>query len=739
MTGHRPEREPERGHDLAPFLRLYWRDREGGSVRSLREYVHLFPDLEEEIASEYLALARIESNQPTDLESPEPREDELPDTTVESGSPRSTMPAITPRQGRTSPPRPKGPERIGPCYETALDLAEDLAHERTLRPIPARPLHPLLRLGRWARRHPARAGLLAVVLFAATPLVSALLAFMVATASEREAGRELLLARTIETHLGRGFFELGEGDDEIAGREFASVLALDPDNPEATAGRALALLEADRASDALIQLDLARDPAALSRVRIEVLTAMGRSAEADAIRGSLLRPRDPEHAFVAGLVEMSRAHDGDARGFERAVEHFTTAVQGWPGRPRPSWHLQWLHAIGHAGTEAERDRAASVTLGLWPDDPEVWRWASLALVSQDPERAVALCERFLGLHPNDPTMRSRLAYALAHGGHLDRAEVIARDLVRESPGFGVPLEILGHVFHLRKDWRTALEFYERAYAIDGASPVTNQRIAVLLMELDERANAPRAERLLLEADGIEPDATIRVHLARCCLMQDRPSDAAAWYEKAAALEPDDPEVWISLFEVCSESGDYERALHAARQAYVHAAGDPRWPINEWLAETHANLAAARRLDAVLAGEARPQSIGEFTRLLRVAEPRGPEAVVALWQTANRSGSLTPEERGVLGPAVARAAGRACAHGKRRPGAWLDPVLSILRDEFRAARGLTAMERTKALESLLSPDDFGALLDPTFYGDDEEARRISMQRFFADVRRSVIRG
>ena len=50
---------PEGGEDLAAFLRLYWRDRESGGVRSLDDYVSLFPRLEKPIASEYVALARI--------------------------------------------------------------------------------------------------------------------------------------------------------------------------------------------------------------------------------------------------------------------------------------------------------------------------------------------------------------------------------------------------------------------------------------------------------------------------------------------------------------------------------------------------------------------------------------------------------------------------------------------------------------------------------------------------------
>lgn len=122
-------------------------------------------------------------------------------------------------------------------YSSAGAFADDLDRWLTGKPVHARPVGRLERTWKWMRRHPARAGALAVALLA----TGVLLAMRSAAQAELRRERDAALFQLRRFHLQQADSWLAEGRVPAALAQFARVLRLDPDNTTA-AQRIVSLL-----------------------------------------------------------------------------------------------------------------------------------------------------------------------------------------------------------------------------------------------------------------------------------------------------------------------------------------------------------------------------------------------------------------------------------------------------------------------------------------------------------------
>jgi hypothetical protein len=97
-------------------------------------------------------------------------------------------------------------------YATAEELAEDLRRWLHGEPIRARPIGPLERLAKWARRNPALTA--ALVIFAVGAMVSGWLALSVAHRDKALQDSKTKLGET-ETKLGESATKLGEAETKL--------------------------------------------------------------------------------------------------------------------------------------------------------------------------------------------------------------------------------------------------------------------------------------------------------------------------------------------------------------------------------------------------------------------------------------------------------------------------------------------------------------------------------------------
>ena len=86
--------------------------------------------------------------------------------------------------------------------------------------------------------------------------------------------------------------------------------------------------------------------------------------------------------------------------------------------------------------------------------------------------------------------RSNAVLDLIHAGHLDEAEVQARELMRDEPEMGDGIEHLGFVCEKRGDLKTAARYYREAAALGyqpGEPPAGH---ITWLLELADRLDPP---------------------------------------------------------------------------------------------------------------------------------------------------------------------------------------------------------------------------------------------------------
>jgi eukaryotic-like serine/threonine-protein kinase len=174
-------------------------------------------------------------------------------------------------------------------YATALDLAEDLRRVRAREPVRARPAGPLLRLGRWAQRHPAIAGSLFAVLIS---LAGGLLWSLHLLAREARA-----LDFALASHLAKRTVALIDEDPSAALALGIEAVELAPNFETRSA-----LLEALRACslETLIEAPEAR------RILDLALDASGRRAALATDVGKVV-VFDLSHRALVGELELGAA------------------------------------------------------------------------------------------------------------------------------------------------------------------------------------------------------------------------------------------------------------------------------------------------------------------------------------------------------------------------------------------------------------------------------------------------
>ncbi|MCA8941567.1 MAG: protein kinase [Planctomycetes bacterium] len=314
----------------------------------------------------------------------------------------------------------KDPDRR---YATAEAFADDLRRIAELEPIVARPPSLGLRGWRWVQRNRTVATL-SLLLFAA--LTTGLFVSMSALRDSEDArtelraalddilaGKERKLQLEIEAKLLEAYQAAYSADPRSAPRLFEEVLALDPSNVDALAGRVW--LELGRPARALGLLDNYGSGMPAETVAwMRTFVGGERNPPTDADDPDSLR------LYWAGLDRIG--------GFERPVppedaraafDLFRRAALR-SDRPRFHHHHSMLMTASRLGDRALLEACADDLEHLWPDAPATHEAIAQFFLPIDRARAVR------SLHRLTETTRSAtpycgLAYAAMLDGETDRA------------------------------------------------------------------------------------------------------------------------------------------------------------------------------------------------------------------------------------------------------------------------------------------------------------------------------
>ncbi|MDH3439484.1 MAG: sulfotransferase [Gammaproteobacteria bacterium] len=305
------------------------------------------------------------------------------------------------------------------------------------------------------------------------------------------------------------------------------------------------------------------------------------------------------------------------------------------------------------------------------------------------DAAEALCRKTLDHRPNDINVLGMLGAILLKTGRNDEAETTLRRTIDLAPGFAKPHEDLGMLYLDRGDPGTALQFLEKAVALNVDEASAHQAMAVALHQLGRHDEAdiarrrfialapgkdPLGEAELLRQNG-EPERAEQVCeellkrepenigalriLAVIANSDERFVIAEGLFRRIVNLAPDNAAALFDLARFLGEQSRFAEAIEVLQRAAAITESSPR----TWLALGDMLAIVGRANDALDAYEkclqlepGEPSALAGRGHMLRIAGRKDdaiasyrqaidlkPEAGAGWWNLASLHGYLFNEQ------------------------------------------------------------------------------------------------
>jgi serine/threonine-protein kinase len=446
----------------------------------------------------------------------------------------------------------KDPQRR---YASAAALADDLQRFLRGEPIAARPAGLLERLGKWVRRRPTRAALLAVGLLSAAALVGGSWWLAAQRAHQRDAV-EADLKEAAELRDSARWEEAREVLDR-AGRR------LGWGGPNELEGR---LGQARRDLDLVMQLNAIR----LRRVtRGELAYYKARANEdyAEAFqKGGLGTVDDPPSRVAAGINASAVRGALAAAVYDWAVCAADKTRRGWlleVARQMDADSYGWRERVLDPAVWEDRQALADLARTAPAREPVALLLAVGEQLNVAGGDAAPLLKRVQKEHPEDFWANLILGNAL-----LQRAPQEAggyyRAALASRPGEAVGYCAVGDSLRLQHALDEAIDYYEKARRVDPTFARAHSNLGLSLQAqglLDEAIDAYQ------KAVRLDPDyAWAHSNLAGALRLKGRLDEAHDHYQQALRLDPNNQEVQTGLRSVLMRQGRGRELLAGWRKA-----------------------------------------------------------------------------------------------------------------------------------------------------------------------------
>jgi serine/threonine-protein kinase len=561
-------------------------------------------------------------------------------------------------------------------YASAEDLAEDLRRFLEGKPVRARPVGAVERTVKWARRRPAAALLVAVllVMFGAAAGAGIWLRQQEADRRAAEAQREKQAREAIETALKRA-------DDLRRDERWQEALLILTEARAHLAEAGSSLLEErfERAqSDLRIATDLERvressplnaDGTIDYRQRAaeyqEAFKRVGlRIGEAESVvahlRGSAIRDQFlaaiDDRAFVAfmlndgvlveRLLRIARSADPEPRWLDRfrdpaawrsREQLLKLADDAYKTSPPPTGHQLALLGLllRRAGAWSQSTRLLSAACRRLPGNFWLNRELGNALSAEGRVvESLAYYRAALALRPDNAGGRVTLGFALLHAGQTDEALAAFRRAVELSPTSTSRRLCLMRALAVVGRWKEAEAECRRALEIDPKSHLPFEHLAVVLWQ---HQKPEEAIVLLRKALEINPKA-VNAHyfLGRCLVQRARHEEAVTAFRKVTELAPAHLSAHQLLARELVATGRRPEAIVVLQTA---AARGPTYPqllldLGKLLRAQGQPEEATKVFQKVATPDPRPLMVGDGL-VARPREPRssrlhGDPRLIAAW-------------------------------------------------------------------------------------------------------------
>jgi putative PEP-CTERM system TPR-repeat lipoprotein len=211
------------------------------------------------------------------------------------------------------------------------------------------------------------------------------------------------------------------------------------------------------------------------------------------------------------------------------------------------------------GDFIDAESAYREALAAAPGRTDLMRDAAFAVMSSGQfDTARAELEQVIRLSPNDGNAKMMLAMAAFEQDDYTRAEELARDFTGTTDENPLPLYIAGASSYFIGNHEQAQEYLSR-YVAQAPDDAAGRRVyAATLIALGKGQEA--FDQLVPLAETADADAGLLSLLGNAAGLAGRADESVAYYEQAAALEPDNKELQLRLTQARLRTKDRAQGM-----------------------------------------------------------------------------------------------------------------------------------------------------------------------------------
>jgi serine/threonine-protein kinase len=471
-------------------------------------------------------------------------------------------------------------------YATAAALAEDLHRFQRGEPIAARPAGVVERLGKWVRRRPTQAALLAAIVVLAVALVGGSLRFAVQQAHQRDAV-EADLKTVAELQERARWTEAQAALDRADAR-------LDNGGPDDLRRR---LDQARRDLDLVMKLDKIRlrrvtrgdlpfykgqadqeyqeafQTSGLGTVHEEP-ARMAAAVNASAVREALVAALDDWAICITDkdqrnwLLDVTRQADPDPTGWRDRILDANTwddpaaLAELAQTVPVEAQSVALLLGLGERVRGADRD-AVPLLKRVQKEHPADF-WANLilgnAIVQWGPNEASGYYRAALASRPRAAVGYCAMGDALRLQHQLEEAIFYYRKALELDPNYARANSDLGLALQAQGRLDEAIDLYQKALQLDRDYAWAHFELGNALRVKGRLNEAYDHFQQVLRLDA--KNREVPEGLAPVLLRLGRGQEAPAYWRKVVEANPSEPRAWFGYAELClflGQQEDYRRA------------------------------------------------------------------------------------------------------------------------------------------------------------------------------------
>src|SRR5207302_1379322 len=181
----------------------------------------------------------------------------------------------------------------------------------------------------------------------------------------------------------------------------------------------------------------------------------------------------------------------------------------------------------------------------------------------DLEGAIREFEKTLQLDRTDEATLRRLSRAYESSGRLLQAEALLKDALKHTPGNWLNYNNLAAFYYRNGQYGQAEPLFRTATELAPDNSLAFYNLGGVYLA---QGKYKEAEIILARAIAIKPSAGGYSNLATVRQYQGHYVDAAAMFQKAAELLPEDDRLWFNLGNAYSLAGNKSKAMEAYEKA-----------------------------------------------------------------------------------------------------------------------------------------------------------------------------